>query len=257
MTTPALVFIHIPKTAGTSMRSALESAVPAEKILHLYPTEWAVDPSTLPDLPAERLTGIELVIGHIAFGVHEQLPGLSTVYATIVRDPVEQLLSHYYHYVRAVDTGSGARSENRWQQAVASGLTLESFVKAEGGGGKRVFQNRQTWTIAGQPRKMDRDDPTLLKRAKRNIKRYFSAVGTTQDPDALARGIAEVMGWSPPAPIPTLNVNPNRPTRDSLPAEVVREIEDLNRLDAELFHHVENLVEEGRAVRPLDRVTPR
>jgi hypothetical protein len=248
---PALVYMHIPKTAGTSIRATLSELLDDHKILYLYQTPWATDPREVEQLDREVVAGLELVFGHVGYGIHEALRPRETVYATLVRDAVEHVLSNYYHYVRAVEDGD--RTEpNKWQQAIEEGMTLMEFVVEENRSGIVHFQNRQTWLLAGQPTGMDRGDPAMLEMAIDHIEQRFVAIGTADDPDSLAASIAEAMGWGSVEATPTLNENPKRPKAEGLPAEHVAEIARLNRLDADLHAYVVDRIERGDNVRPLD-----
>lgn len=247
---PALIYMHIPKTAGTSIRATLSELVDDDRILYLYAAPWATDPRQVERLDRERVKRLELIFGHVGYGIHEALQPLETVYATLVRDAVEHVLSNYYHYVRAVEAGD--RNEpNKWQQAIEEGMTLMEFVREENRSGIIHFQNRQTWLLAGQPTDMARDDPAMFEMAIDHIERRFVAIGTSDRPHELAAAIAQVMGWGEVEATPTLNENPRRPTAEGLPPDDVAEIARLNRLDADLHAHVVDRMERGDGVRPL------
>lgn len=83
-----LFFMHITKTAGGSLKSALRSS-DANVAFH-YPQEPEFQPRfAYPD-------GTDIVFGHYRFGVHE-IAGKEPRYACFLRDPVERMISHYNH----------------------------------------------------------------------------------------------------------------------------------------------------------------
>ena len=89
-----LIFIHLPKTAGMSLREVLL------KEAGRTPTFWIVNPvkdtTWLRSIPLETRATYSLVEGHMYYGVHELLP-CPSVYMTMLRDPVERILSYYSH----------------------------------------------------------------------------------------------------------------------------------------------------------------
>src|SRR3546814_11896767 len=104
-----LFVVHIPKTAGTSLRLALEGALGQEHICYDYgPQSPLTDPAIKrlgyphPDLfLIERsLTRkrCKLLAGHVNAQRYMPIVHASRAF-TFPRNPVDQLLSHYEHQV--------------------------------------------------------------------------------------------------------------------------------------------------------------
>lgn len=95
-----VLFMHIPKTAGTALREAIEPNFRMSEIAYLYPdaTLFPAD-TTLWSLTLEQRSRLRFVIGHFGFGVHRSLPG-PCEYVTILRDPIQRTISQYFHFVR-------------------------------------------------------------------------------------------------------------------------------------------------------------
>jgi hypothetical protein len=93
-----VLFMHIPKTAGTAFREAMIENYKHSQVAYLYPHPPGLLVSNLGLLPLEQRARFRIVMGHFQYGIHEFLPQEYT-YVTIVRDPVERVISHY-HYLR-------------------------------------------------------------------------------------------------------------------------------------------------------------
>jgi len=100
---PPLFFIHIPKSAGTSVRKMLYEIYPSTAI---FPNIQAIRkrPNIYHhyQLFHEQLKQLEseptLLMGHLPFHPIEGIPGLQ--YFTFLRDPVKRALSNLKHFQR-------------------------------------------------------------------------------------------------------------------------------------------------------------
>jgi Sulfotransferase family/Domain of unknown function (DUF4118) len=93
-----VLFMHIPKTAGTAFREAMIENYKHSQVAYLYPHPPGLLVSNLGLLPLEQRARFRVVMGHFQYGIHEFLPQEYT-YVTIVRDPVERVISHF-HFLR-------------------------------------------------------------------------------------------------------------------------------------------------------------
>lgn len=108
MSADTLIFLHIAKTAGTSIGAALvRNFDPAECASGFSRTAITALGMTEADTVAEEIrpmiqpdTPIRFVGGHIGFGVHRHLPDRRPLYLSVVREPVERAISNFSYVAR-------------------------------------------------------------------------------------------------------------------------------------------------------------
>lgn len=249
---PRIFFLHIPKTAGLTLReliwrqyrrpekfipAASRNAVHAQREAHIRylmeggePPGWGrhrIDPQVerLASLPPERVRQIRIVLGHLWFGVHEVLPGPFT-YITMLRDPVDRVLSAYHH--RA--TRHGLR------------MSVEDYIRSER---DTRMDNGQTRRLVTATREVAREGeitPALFDSAVRNLREHFTAVGLTERFDLSVLAMARSFGWRKLGYV-SYNVSRRRPRAEDLPADVLAILRRHNEYDFELVKIARELLD--------------
>ncbi len=177
-----LAFVHIPKTAGTTLHKILTHQYPRVFIHHDH------QGPACPELAA-RITAADpqIVIGHFSVGLHRFIPGVR--YLTCLRHPVSRIVSLYYH---ALNTPGhylhNAIVENNMNFAdyVSSGLSGE-------------LSNGMTRMLAGvEDFHHGAVDENTLSLAKSNIETLFDGVVLSESFDAGILMTASTLGWKNP-----------------------------------------------------------
>lgn len=105
----SLYFLHIPKTAGTTFGEYLDRQFERAKVLPFR--TWNQLLAATPDREIARspglLCGSALVRGHFGFAAMLELP-IRTDVVTILRDPVERVVSQFLHLQRDAHTNNWA-----------------------------------------------------------------------------------------------------------------------------------------------------
>ena len=91
----AIIFLHLPKTAGTTLNRLIEREYPLREMYSVDPVLYEWSSARLRKLSERRLRRTRIFKGHMLFGLHEVLPQPAT-YITVLRDPVERVLSAFY-----------------------------------------------------------------------------------------------------------------------------------------------------------------
>ncbi|HUI62200.1 MAG TPA: sulfotransferase family 2 domain-containing protein [Steroidobacteraceae bacterium] len=234
MTYRNLIFLHIPKAAGTTLHSILEKHYAPASQLSVYDPEQAA--RVLPQWPIERREAIRLLKGHVAFGLHRYLVG-DTTYITFVRDPVERIVSHYY-YVRRMP------SHYLYKQVMGRNMSLGDYATAML---SDELDNGQVRMLAGvvsaDSVPLGACDSALLNLAKRNIEAHFAVAGITERFDESLALMALRLGWDWIPSYRNLNVSDNRPGKGQIDAAARNRIEQANALDCELYRWVRQRLE--------------
>ncbi len=118
-----IVFIHIPKTAGTSLRRAIESSFSSDRIA---PYE------NLYDLNRAKHHDYDLFRGHFGFKDTRFVPG-EKQYISVLRDPVDRVISLYNFWKKEAMHYTGSRNKDPNYEGVklAQKVSLGEFLNTK------------------------------------------------------------------------------------------------------------------------------
>ena len=211
----ALIFLHIPKTAGTTLNRIIEWQYNPLSIFTIDPYGVRATAERLHELPEERRRRLRMVRGHCYYGLHKLLPQGAT-YITMLRDPVKRFLSSYYFIQR--------RPLHPLHRKVkGEQLGVEDFLRLTA-----HRQNLQCGMIAGV--RADKCAESTLELAKKNLK-SFSVVGICERFEESLVLAALTFDWEIPF-YENRKVTKTCPKIDPAAVELIKEH---NRLDLELY----------------------
>jgi len=233
-----LLYLHLPKSGGTTLNRLIEWEYSPLRIYSVDPSFFRWSWYRLLRQPERRLGRLQVVKGHMPFGIHRRLPQPST-YITVLRDPVERIISEYYfalHY----------RLHPQYKRM--QGMSLEEYATTT------PHHNLQCKLLAGLPGPRDflAGDCTeaTLEAAKANLAAHFTLAGVTERFDETLALIKVLFGWKL-AHYSSFNVTPIRPDKEAVPEAVQRVIAERNSFDEAIYRHAlplfERQLEENRA----------
>lgn len=98
---PPPIFVHLPKTAGSTLRTLITANYAPDKVLSLYgdPKEILAAAATY----IGKTAPYQFIQGHIPYGTHRFLGLRQASYFTFLRNPISRFLSDIAHTVRHSD----------------------------------------------------------------------------------------------------------------------------------------------------------
>lgn len=222
-----LIFLHIPKTAGSTFHHILEKNYNPENSFTIDGLHPGNSVSEFKELSVDKRSSVDLLKGHMLFGLHKYIPTACT-YITFLRDPVERVVSYYYYVCRFPEHYLHDKVVGRkmtLQQFVESGLTTEIY-------------DFQVKLLAGDKSALHswQYDDSLLELARNNIEQNFSVVGFVEFFDQSLLLMKHNLGWNFDPYYRKLNVTANRAQIDTIGKNIIEFIRKKNALDCTLYN---------------------
>ncbi len=210
-----LIFSHIPKTAGSTIRQIIQNQYEKKSMIRYLKMGEASE---------ERLARMKVLYGHCRFGVHHQI-SQPFKYITMLRDPIERVISTYYYAQR--------KPENRMHER-ATTMDFMEFIQEEIKQNNPAIVNHQTRFVSGEK------NPNL-EMAKHHIQEYYAVVGLTEMFNESIFLMKESLGWDNIDYISS-NVTKNRPKQENFSKEAISLIREHNQLDLELYDYAKHIL---------------
>lgn len=237
-----LLYIHIPKTGGTSLISILEEKFTQDEILPLHSP---IQEDYFWSFSQRELQGFRFVRGHYRVGPYDRHIYKHVVQnplcITLLRDPVERIISEYRHISRTSHhpLHEDLVSQDRPLRAFLTQPSFRGWI--EDRQARQIFGFFPGWPWdPSKPRSIS--DEALLVFAKQRLEQ-FAFVGLMERFEESVQLLCYIFGWEPPARIPRLNVATDSFARESLDPDILNLTEEKTRLDRALYRHAQMLFE--------------
>ena len=238
---PLILFIHLNKTAGTSLRQIIEKNYVPEQRLFIYPgggcdnLQHCIDSlNELKRLPKGEVKKLEVVFGHMKFAPQMLPKGRKPRYITFVRHPVARMLSVFYHH----KTKPGEPLHELFNRP---GFNILKFLRSSPEAINSTIHpadNRMTRALCGLDIPAGKVAQAHLELALENLHEHFAQVLLTERFDEGITILADKLNWSYREPL-KVNVTANSIKFESeIDPTIIETIEDTNRWDMELYRYV-------------------
>lgn len=246
---PVLIFFHIPKTGGLTIKSVVQHCLQDQCFDCELPVPdtalWVCSTANIAQkfysLSAEERRVVRCVVGeHVSFDV-ASIFSLPSKFFTIVREPVDRVVSHFYF--------SRTWHELPSHQFIRD-MTLEEYLDSGMG---LDYDNHQVRMLSGCP---ELDSPWTFERgrlrisappvtrrhlamAKRNIEKRFIVAAPMEQLSALVWFLKRLYGWPIHRALYRIHhKTPGRPKVQSLSQTTRKRLEASNEYDSALYEWV-------------------
>ncbi len=223
--TPGLhFFLHIPKTAGTTLNDILRANYAQEAVLDVYDSAGY---RKIREMTQKDLDTLQLIQGHMFVHDFEQLFSSNNHFkaVTFLRDPVARVVSEY----RFLKAWPG---QHLYQLMNEEQIGLEEFVTTNRPQLKNHGKNLMVKSLCGVRGKDSNE--AMLERAWSNLSQRFACFGLVEKFDHSLLLLKQALGLESIF-YDRRNVNPDQLTPADLPETTMEIIKEHNQLDIELL----------------------
>ena len=234
-----LIFIHIPKTAGGTLKDHIATQYPKTAIVKVNRFDLARKRRSLRDLVSRDT---RVIMGHLLYRDVEEFLDPQTKVITFLREPVERALSHYY-FSAAVEIPRQRKRRPFWLVR----WRLKAVRRVSGS------QFRALVSLALNPLQLLKPPslsdwvrlPANLNVATRFLlgcpldKLWFVGFQERFVED-LSR-LARALNWKPVDESHAVHVNADRKRRSEVPQEIYQQIAALNEEDIRMYNQAARL----------------
>jgi hypothetical protein len=245
----ALIFLHIAKTAGSTLHAIIERQFAPEVTHNLKRIRPPRSIQEFFNLPESERRRIRLLKGHMPYGLHKYL-SVPATYLTMLRDPVDRVISQYYFTLRMPGI-------SLYEEITSKHMSLADFALKRASLG---VVNDQTILLSGvekvntallsgveMPSFAGNEEVAsedTLRIAIQNLENHFAVVGLSERFDESVLLLKREFGWKNIFYVKR-NVTKDRPTKQQVPREVIELIEKQNFLDVQLYEYARQRFEEA------------
>lgn len=239
-----ILYTHIPKNGGWTIRKVLASIYGDDKILEITPDPGNIGKGlfTFHDFKYwsdDNKNQYRVFTGHIRFwyGLHLYMPKdkQKFSYLTVLREPVERSISAYFYTL-------GRQNELFNRDRIPGCENIIDWLNKY-----PVVHNTQTRFLSNYNEWEAKIPEWAFESAKWNLKNSFAAFGILERLEESFKIFQNTLGWDFIPSHGRENTTPSRPKQEEIDENVIDAIKENNSLDLELYRYAIKLFEERLA----------
>lgn len=222
------IFIHIPKTAGSSFRNIIKREYsPAKMLSCAIPKE--LDYSTQKKW--------EILTGHFPFGIHEKFNLDNFAYLTILREPISRVIS-FYNYSRI--------NKNHYLHELTTKYSIKELLENNDFSDSLIeFNNLQIRLLTGVDAPFGACKRDMLDFAINNIEKHFLFVGIQELFNESMNYLKYLTNWKDLRYTVKNKTRRKSITKEKLDRSTLDLIIKYNQLDIELYNYSKKILLEN------------
>lgn len=219
----SIVFIHIPRSAGTALRSILYANY--DNCIHIDGLKGL---KSLAMIPEHELRSLSLVEGHINFDVSNVLPQEHD-YITMLRSPVERVISTFRYICQY--------PQHRLHKYITeNNISIIEYIESKCN--KVGVDNGMTRILSGEPLMSDNISfggctKEMLEQARYNLEHRIKVFGIMERFEESVTVMGNCLNWANRV---TTKVNETRAEDKIATNELYELIVKYNQLDIDLYN---------------------
>lgn len=179
-----LIFTHIPRTGGTTLRSIISGHIKNFRFIDSF--------SEFSFINDEELNSYNFIATHCGYGIFNRI-SRSHKKVIILRDPIERVISHYFYLRNLEDNVS-------YSSYYAKKLSIQEFIEENNPAVQISLNNTQTWhlvkdkNIFFRKNYQNKTNSEILDIAIDHLKTY-DFIGITNDLSSVLLELNQAYGW--------------------------------------------------------------
>lgn len=220
-----ILFDHLPKCGGTSLRIYLRMQYPQRKIFSINGNDPNSSVLKFQSLKKNIRYGFDLIEGHRANELKEYVDP-RCLKITMFREPVDRIVSHYFYVKRNP-------KHYLYSKVTESKMLLEEYVTS---GLSHELRNWYTSHFSSMtPEDIERYPDDALAKALEVILNQYDIVGFLDNYSSFIEQVRREAHFRYKPVEEKFNVSSGRPSINEIPVSTIKKIVELNHLDVDLY----------------------
>lgn len=226
-----VVFDHLPKCGGSSINKYLTSSFPIKRTYAINGSNPHKSVEIFLNLNTKKRYGAKLVYGHLANKLFD-VANPESIRATVLREPIDRIISHYYYVKRNKD-------HYLYKKIEEENIQLSEYCYHDLSG---ELQNWYVTHFTGLSlSEVEKNPKKSVDLAFKNVIDKYHVIGFQDDIPLFINNLKRAANINTQFKNEIINATKKRIGTSQLDKSVLDKISKKNSLDIELFNRLYNL----------------